>query len=92
MPLKTAIPSERRISAPAPEAIIKGMTPKMNANEVMRIGRSRSREASFVASKAERPSQVQLLGIFDHEDRILARQPDQHDQADLHEDVDVPLA
>ena len=61
MPLKTATPSERRISAPAPEAVIKGMTPKMNASDVMRIGRSRSREASFVASNAERPSRCNCL-------------------------------
>ena len=50
MPLKTATPSERRISAPAPVAITRGTTPRMKENEVMRIGRSRSREASTVAS------------------------------------------
>ena len=53
MPLKTAMPSERRISAPAPEATISGITPKMKANEVIRIGRSRSRDASCVAVAAE---------------------------------------
>ncbi len=50
MPLKTAVPSERRISAPAPVAITSGTTPRMKAKEVIRIGRSRSREASTVAS------------------------------------------
>ena len=64
MPLKTAIPSDRCISAPAPEAIIKGMTPNMNANDVMRIGRRRSREASFVASKAERSRWATRVGDF----------------------------
>ena len=34
---------------------------------------------------------VQLAGILDHEDGVLARQTDQHDQADLHEDVHVAL-
>ena len=51
MPLNTAVPSDRRISAPAPEASTSGTTPKMKANEVIRIGRSRSRDASSVASK-----------------------------------------
>ena len=50
MPLNTAIPSDRRISAPAPEATASGITPMMKASEVIRIGRSRSRHASSVAS------------------------------------------
>ena len=50
MPLKTAVPSERRISAPAPSASTSGTTPRMNAKAVMMIGRSRSRQASTVAS------------------------------------------
>ena len=50
MPLNTAIPSDRRISAPAPAATTSGITPMMKANEVIRIGRSRSRHASRVAS------------------------------------------
>ena len=50
MPLKTAVPSERRISAPAPVATTSGTTPRMKAKEVIKIGRSRSREASLVAS------------------------------------------
>src|SRR5438067_1115858 len=49
MPLKTAVPSERRISAPAPCAITNGTTPRMKAKDVIRIGRSRSLHASTVA-------------------------------------------
>ena len=56
MPLNTAVPSERRISAPAPVATTSGTTPRMKANEVIRIGRSRSRDASSVASKRGLPS------------------------------------
>ena len=59
----------------------------MKENEVMRIGRSRSREASTVASKRGRPALVQVPGKLDDQDRILAGQPHQHHQADLHEDV-----
>ena len=44
-----------------------------------------------MASKRGRPSLVQLLGELDDQDRVLAGQPDQHHQADLHEDVDVAL-
>src|SRR5258708_3127663 len=56
MPAKTAVPSVRRISAPAPWAITSGKTPRTNANEVMRIGRSRTRAASTAASSREAPS------------------------------------
>ncbi len=56
MPLNTAIPNDRRISAPAPAATTSGVTPKMKANEVIKIGRNRRRHASTVASWRERPS------------------------------------
>jgi hypothetical protein len=56
MPLKTAAPSDRRISAPAPSAMTSGTTPRMKANDVIRIGRSRSRHASVVASRSGLPS------------------------------------
>ena len=55
MPLKTAVPRVRRISAPAPLARRSGTTPRMNAIEVITIGRSRSRQASRVASRSGRP-------------------------------------
>src|SRR5436309_168230 len=55
MPAKTAVPSVRRISAPAPSDTISGTTPRMNAKLVMMIGRSRSLTASSVASRRERP-------------------------------------
>ena len=56
MPAKTAVPSVRRISAPAPWAITNGNTPRMNAKDVITIGRSRTRAASTAASKIEAPS------------------------------------
>ena len=55
MPLNTAVPSVRRISAPAPWASISGTTPRMKANEVMTIGRNRSRQASSVAWRRGSP-------------------------------------
>ena len=50
MPLKTAMPIDRRDAAPAPVAITSGKTPRMNAKEVMIIGRNLSRAASTAAS------------------------------------------
>ena len=90
MPANTASPSARRISAPAPSAITSGTTPKMNANEVIRIGRSRSRTASTAASAPAIAGLLPLLGELDDQDGVLARQPDQHHEADLREDGDCP--
>ena len=93
MPLKTAVPSDCRISEPAPLASTRGTTPRMKANEVMRIGRNRKREASMVASIAGPAIPLmQVPGKLDHEDRVLAGQADQDHQADLHEDVHDPWA
>jgi hypothetical protein len=61
MPAKTAVPNERRAPAPAPLAITRGTTPRMKANEVMRIGRSRIRAASTAASTIDRPSSRRSL-------------------------------
>ena len=73
MPLKTARPSNRRISAPAPVATTSGTTPKMKANEVIRIGLSRSRDASRVASRPRHAGFPLLLGELDDEDGVLTR-------------------
>ena len=43
MPPKTAVPMSIRLWAPAPEANINGTTPKINAYDVIIIGRSRWR-------------------------------------------------
>ncbi|MNI37669.1 hypothetical protein D3C73_917710 [compost metagenome] len=42
--------------APAPVEIAIGMTPMMNANDVIRIGRKRRRAASMVASRRVLPA------------------------------------
>ena len=55
MPPITAVPTECRPSAPAPVATYNGMTPRMNATLVIKIGRSRSSEASIAASVMDRP-------------------------------------
>jgi len=46
----TPMPVECRAPAPAPVEIASGSTPRMNAIEVIRIGRKRSRDASIAAA------------------------------------------
>ena len=55
MPPTTEVPTELRAPAPAPVATASGITPRMKANEVIRIGRSRMRPASIAASAIPRP-------------------------------------
>jgi hypothetical protein len=55
MPPKTAVPSARRLAAPAPPATTSGETPRMNANDVIRIGRKRRRAASTAAAAMASP-------------------------------------
>src|SRR5215467_7819793 len=56
IPNNTAVPSDCRISAPAPVATASGATPKMKAREVIRIGRRRVRAACTAASLEATPS------------------------------------
>ena len=55
IPAKTPVPRECRLPAPAPLAITSGDTPRMKANDVMRMGRKRSRAASTAASRSAIP-------------------------------------
>ncbi|MNT45889.1 hypothetical protein D3C72_1824990 [compost metagenome] len=50
------VPSEWRLAAPAPEAMANGRAPKINASEVITIGRKRSRAASIEASCKDFPA------------------------------------
>ncbi len=90
MPLNTAIPSDRRISEPAPEATTSGN----HADDESERGhqdRPQPQPACLERRLAARQAlQVLLLGVLDDQDGVLARQPHQHHQADLHEDIDVP--
>ena len=88
MPANTAVPSDWRISAPAPVATTSGATPRMNANDVIRIGRSRVRAARTAASPAACTLLLRLARELDDQDRVLGGQTDQHDEADLRQDVD----
>ena len=68
------------------------MTPMMKANDVIRIGRSRMRHASSAASTAVAALLLELARELDDQDRVLAREADEHEEPDLGEDVVVAAA
>ena len=83
------MPITWRISAPAPLAMTSGTTPMMNANDVIRIGRRRMRLASSAAVRSIATLPLEIARELDDQNRVLAREPDEHEQADLREDVVV---
>ena len=87
MPPMTVVPMICRATDPAPLAVQSGTQPRMNANDVIRIGRSRSRAPSSAASTSGVPFSNSLLGEFHDQDRVLRRQADEHHQPDLRVDV-----
>ena len=87
MPPATDVPTELRAPAPAPVATASGITPRMKANEVIRIGRSRMRPASTRGLEDRQAALAQLLGELDDQDRVLGREADQHHEPDLAEHV-----
>ena len=58
MPENTVMPIDLRALAPAPVAITSGTTPRMKANDVIRIGRKRARAASIADSSTGLPSRL----------------------------------
>ena len=87
MPPMMVVPTERRPAAPAPEAMASGITPRMKANDVIRMGRRRSSAASMAASTMERPLRAELLGELDDQDGVFGGESDEHDETDLAVDV-----
>ena len=83
MPLATAMPSERRALAPAPLASTSGITPRMKVNEVIMMGRKRTLEPYHGVEDAL-PAGAAFARHLDDQNRVLRRQSDQQDQADLH--------
>ena len=56
IPNTTAAPRAMRLSAPAPVANSKGITPNTKAKDVIKIGLNRTCPASYAASLIEFPS------------------------------------
>src|SRR6201997_630069 len=86
-----AVPTERRISAPAPDAKYGG-TMWMKHRLVITIGRRAL--AGSLHGGVERRGALLLAvaGELDDQDGVLARQADQHHEADLREQVVVQAA
>ena len=79
----TAVPMICRPTAPAPDAIASGRTPRMNANAVIKIGRRRRRAAASAASISDLPPSYSAFANSTIRIAFLADEPDEHDQADL---------
>ncbi|MBA7658413.1 hypothetical protein ES703_66364 [subsurface metagenome] len=58
MPENTVMPIDLRALAPAPVASTSGSTPRMKANDVIRIGRNRARAALTADSSSGLPSRT----------------------------------
>jgi len=58
MPPSTTVPRTWREMAPEPLAVTSGMTPRMKANAVIKIGRSRERAASSADSSIPPPAAI----------------------------------
>ena len=56
IPPITPVPMEWRLAEPAPELMASGTQPRMNASEVITMGRKRSLAASSAESKMPLPS------------------------------------
>ena len=93
MPPMTALPRICRESAPEPVAIASGTQPRMNANEVIKMGRRRRRAPSRAASCDGLVAFLKLHAReLDDQDRVLRRKTDQHDETDLRVNVVVHVA
>ncbi len=75
IPLKTVIPITFLPSAPAPEAVSKGVTPRIKANAVIRIGLKRSFAADIAASKRGTPFSCSALANSTIRIAFLATSP-----------------
>ena len=75
MPATTALPMDTRAPAPGPVATASGRQPRMNANEVIRIGRRRRRDASTAASTTPMPFSIFILAYSTIKIAFLAARP-----------------
>ena len=75
------MPIDLRALAPAPLATTSGATPRMNANDVMMIGRNRCLDRGLDDGFV--PVQAAVARHVDDQNGILGGQRDQQDDADL---------
>jgi hypothetical protein len=91
IPLKTAVPSACRSSAPGPLATTKGNTPSVKANDVIKIGRSRTRAASVAAVKRSWPRSISCLANSTIKIAFLQANPTSTNEANLSKNIIVHL-
>ena len=92
IPMITTVPSVRRATLPAPEAIHNGTHPRMNASDVMKSAPT-AYPHSFQRRVDQTSSLLELdLREFDDQDRVLRREPDEHNQTDLRVDIERKMA
>ena len=88
MPPITPVPMAFWLPEPAPLAMASGSTPRMKASEVIRIGRSADAHGLAASPRSGScPRFCSVLGELDDQDRVLGRQADGGEQADLEVDV-----
>ena len=75
MPANTAMPITLRPSAPAPVAVSRGVTPRMKAKAVIRIGRKRSLADSSTAVTASLPCSRSIFANSTMRMAFLAARP-----------------
>src|ERR1700742_3018676 len=83
----TVEPSTRRATAPEPVANQSGKQPKMNANDVIRMGRSRNRAPSSAASSSGLPFSYSSFANSTIRIAFFRSKADKHDQANLGVDI-----
>src|SRR5215467_9586566 len=88
MPENTVMPIDLRALAPAPVAATNGATPRMKANDVIKIGRKRERAAATADSSRGCPSRTRnSRAISTIRIAFFGRQGDEQDKANL--DVEI---
>ena len=70
-----------RNSAPSPNPSAMGSMPRIVADVVMRIGRSRIGPAARIAVPQAHAPGPQLVGVIDEQDRVLVDEAEQEDQS-----------
>ena len=75
MPHSTVMPMDTREAAPAPEAVTNGTTPRINAKDVMMMGRRRSLAAPTAAVIASSPCSCFILANSTIKIAFLAARP-----------------
>ena len=84
----TAIAARPVPPMPRPSAV--GIRPAMIAKVVIRIGRSRVRHASTIASRSGMPCRAQRVGVVDLQDRVLLHDAEQQEHAERAPQVQRP--